>query len=527
LLAVTTNNGIPMNKAVAPQTDELVPSGDGRATNRRQKSRELGRANIQAYPDVRYPEFQARRQAQWNDTIQKRASGFSLNAYYHQRLTDIFQLSISPGQTVLEIGCGNGDLLAAVKPAVGVGVDFSTEAVKLGSKKHPSLRFIEADAHSFDVNETFDVVILSDLINDVWDVQTIFRNVARVSSRRTRVIVNFFSLLWKAPLMTVRRLGFATPLDSQNWLTVQDVENLFALAGFEVVQQWDEILCPLKIPFVAAASNKYLIRFWPFSIGALTHFVVAKPVAASDVELDVDEPLVSVVIAARNEAGNIEQIFQRVPEMGAGSELIFVEGGSEDDTFEVIENAISRHPERNAKLFRQTGKGKGDAVRLGFAEARGDVLMILDADLTVQPEDLPRFLEALVEDKGEFINGVRLVYPMNDRAMAFFNLVGNKFFSVAFSWLLGQEIKDTLCGTKVVRKADYEMIAANRSYFGEFDPFGDFDLIFGAAKLKLKITDLPVRYGARTYGETNINRWSHGWMLLRMLVFAASRIKFI
>ena len=152
---------------------------------------------------------------------------------------------------------------------------------------------------------------------------------------------------------------------------------------------------------------------------------------------------------------------------------------------------------------------------------------VSSADLSVAPEDLPRFVEALQSGRGEFINGVRLVYPMEERAMRFFNLLGNKFFSLAFSWLLGQSIKDTLCGTKVLWREDYERIAANRSYFGEFDPFGDFDLIFGAAKLKLKITDLPVRYGARTYGETNIDRWSHGWMLLKMVVFAASRIKFI
>ena len=239
------------------------------------------------------------------------------------------------------------------------------------------------------------------------------------------------------------------------------------------------------------------------------------------------EPLVSVIVAARNEEGNIPQIFERTPDLGGGIEFVFVEGGSRDDTFEAIRRELEKRPEISGKLFKQPGKGKGDAVRLGFSEASGDILLILDADLSVAPEDLPRFVEALQSGRGEFINGVRLVYPMEERAMRFFNLLGNKFFSLAFSWLLGQSIKDTLCGTKVLWREDYERIAANRSYFGEFDPFGDYDLIFGAARLNLKIVDIPIRYRERTYGAPNISRWRDGQLLLRMVLFAARRLKFV
>jgi glycosyltransferase involved in cell wall biosynthesis len=239
-----------------------------------------------------------------------------------------------------------------------------------------------------------------------------------------------------------------------------------------------------------------------------------------------EPPIVSVVVPARNEAGNIPRILADVPEMGAGTEMIFVEGGSTDDTYAAIEREIVKHPARCSRLLRQTGKGKGDAVRVGFAAARGEILMIFDADLTVPPDDLRRFYDALWTGKGEFINGVRLVYPMEKQAMRFANLVGNKFFSLAFSWLLGQSIKDTLCGTKVLWRVDYERIAANRAFFGDFDPFGDFDLLFGAAKLNLKIVEVPIRYRERTYGTTNIQRWRHGWILLKMVVFAAGKIKF-
>ncbi|HEV7664288.1 MAG TPA: glycosyltransferase [Chloroflexota bacterium] len=455
------------------------------------------------------------------------AKGWS--AAYHARLTEVYRSLVPRGQRVLEIGCGEGDLLAALEPSFGLGVDFSSGMIGNAKSRQPGLSFIQADAHQLDlIGQTFDVIVLSDLVNDVWDVEVVFDQLKRLTRPDSRLIVNFYSRLWEAPLDLTRQMGLARPLLEQNWLTVQDVENLLRLADFEPTRQWDEMLLPLRLGGLEHLANRYLARVWPLDLADLTHFVVARPaprpVANSPA---LDEPLVSVIVPARNESGNIEAIFERTPEMGRGTELLFVEGHSSDGTYEAIERAIAQHPERRTQLLRQTGKGKGDAVRLGFAQARGDVLMILDADLTVAPEDLPRFLNALRSGKGEFINGVRLVYPMQKQAMRFLNLLGNKFFSLAFSWLLGQSIKDTLCGTKVLRTSDYARIAAQRAYFGDFDPFGDFDLLFGAARLNLKIVDLPIRYRERTYGTTNIQRWRHGWLLLQMVAFAARRIKFV
>jgi glycosyltransferase involved in cell wall biosynthesis len=236
---------------------------------------------------------------------------------------------------------------------------------------------------------------------------------------------------------------------------------------------------------------------------------------------------VTVVIPARNESGNIDNAVRRTPEMGAGTEIILIEGNSSDDTWEAIQRAVAAHPERRLRAMRQTGKGKGNAVREAFAAATGDILMILDADLTMPPEELPKFYDAIASGRAEFVNGVRLVYPMEDQAMRFLNMCGNKFFGAAFSWMLSQPIKDTLCGTKVLRRSDYLKIAANRAYFGDFDPFGDFDLLFGAAKLNLKIADLPIRYRNRTYGSTNISRFRHGLVLLRMVAYASTKLKFI
>lgn len=468
-------------------------------------------------------EYNTLRKSHWDGIARTRPAETFFSREYHRRLMEIYRLLISPGLAVLEIGCGRGDLLASVNPARGVGVDFSAEMLQLASQRHPQLSFIEADAHSLELAETFDVVILSDLVNDAWDVQKILEQLRPLCRPDTRIILNTYSRFYQPLLSLARSLGLATNLLPQNWLAPEDTENLLHLAGFEIIRRQKEILLPLPIPLVRDLFNKVLVKVWPFSPLAWSNVLTARPIPVET----GDRPSVSVVIPARNEAGNIEAAFARVPKMGKHTELIFVEGHSKDDTYAAIERAIANHPEWDAKLFRQGGKGKADAVRLGFEKASGDVLMILDADLTVRPEELPRFYEALVSGKGEFINGVRLVYPMQEQAMRFLNLLGNKFFSMAFSWLLGQSIKDTLCGTKVLYRKDYDRIVANRAYFGEFDPFGDYDLIFGAAKQNRKIVDLPIRYQDRTYGQTNIDRWRHGMLLFRMVAIAAFRLKFV
>lgn len=465
--------------------------------------------------------YRQTRIAHWDAIARKRDTWRGMGKWYHHRLFEIYRFRVTPSQKVLEIGCAEGNLLAALQPARGVGVDFSEEMIRRARKIHPGLEFIHGDAHDLSqINEKFDAIILSDLVNDLWDVQRVFEQVHPLCHPRTRILLNFYSRLWQAPLSAARGLNLATSNLYQNWLTPDDIHALLVLAGFETITSSREILFPLPL---GGFANRFLVRLWPFNHLALSNFVVARP-APRPVE---EAPVVSVVIAARNESGNIKSLFERTPQMGRQTELVFVEGHSKDDTYAAIEREISAHPSTPSQLFRQTGIGKADAIRLGFEKARGDVLMILDADMTVPPEDLPRFYEALVSGKGEFINGVRLVYPMEKEAMRTMNFIGNKFFSLAFSWLLGQPIKDTLCGTKVLWKKDYEQIDANRSYFGDFDPFGDFDLIFGAAKLNLKIIDLPIRYRERTYGTTNISRWKHGLLLFRMVAFAAQRIKFI
>lgn len=472
-------------------------------------------------------EYTMRRKAHWARLALGKVKPGHFARAYRKRLEVVFRHLIPRGSKVLELGCGRGDLLAAVGPEEGVGVDFCEEYIADARERHPALQFLVGDAMEGAFSgKCFDAVVMHDLINDVWDIQRLLCNVHGVCSSETRVVLTFFSRVWQLPLFVARKLGLARPLLPQNWVTYDDAENFLRLAGFEVVRHQVEVLLPLRIPLLNFIFNLLLIRLWPFSLLALSHVVVARRRPTPDRGMS-KAPKVSVLVPARNEEGNVEGIFDRMPQFEGGLEVIFVEGNSTDQTWSAAQRAVAVRPHLNIRLMKQPGRGKGDAVRAGFAVATGDILIILDADLTVAPEDLPRFVVALREGTAEFVNGVRLVYAMDDKAMRPLNFVANKFFSLAFTWLLDQPVKDTLCGTKVLWRKDYEKIVANRGYFGDFDPYGDFDLLFGAAKLSLKIVDMPIRYAERTYGETNINRWTGGFLLLNMTLFAAKRLKFV
>ncbi|WP_395737193.1 glycosyltransferase [Prosthecobacter sp.] len=440
---------------------------------------------------------------------------------YHEMLARYYNLQIPQDASVLEIGCGDARLLRLLHGKKHVGIDVSQHQIQKARECMPAAEFHVQAGEALELDQQFDVIILSETINHAADVQLIFERLHHVSHIGTRLILNFFNNLWRPLSAFAVRAGMRTRQPETNWLCHDDVRNLLSLSGWEEVGSSTRILFPFRAFGLEALINRWLAPLLsPFCL-AIFSSARPRPVPATK------ELTVSVIIPARNEAGNIEAAVSRTPVMGAGTEIIFVEGHSTDNTWAEIQRVSQAHPERRITCLQQTGKGKGDAVRAGFAAATGDVVMILDADLTVQPEELPKFYAAIASGKAEFANGVRLVYPMQDQAMRFLNLCANKAFSLIFSWLLGQPVKDTLCGTKAMLRQNYERLAAGRAYFGDFDPFGDFDLLFGSEKLGLRIMDVPIHYADRTYGTTNIHRWSHGWLLLRMVWFAARKLKFV
>jgi ubiquinone/menaquinone biosynthesis C-methylase UbiE len=447
------------------------------------------------------------------------------NAGYHQAIASLARFYVPADARVLEVGSGNGDLLAALQPSYGLGIDISGQMVGLAARKYPHLHFRQMAAEHLELSgEPFDFIILSDLVGYLYDIRLVFEQLRNVCHSRTRLVFHRYSNLWQPLLVLAEKLGLRYPQPLLNWTTVEDIHNLLHLADFEVVHRRAHILLPKQVPLLTTLANRYLARVPGFRWMCLTNWMVARPIARQQCD---SAPSVSVICPCRNEAGNIEQVVRRLPSMGSHTELIFVEGHSKDHTLEECQRVAATIAQKDIKVFVQEGVGKGDAVRLGFSKASGDILMILDADLSVAPEDLPQFYDALVSGKGEFINGSRLVYAKDPHAMRFLNLVANKFFALLLSRLLGQAIKDALCGTKVLHRSDYERIAKSRTYFGDFDPFGDFDLLFGAAKQNLKIVEIPIRYRQRTYGTTNISRFSHGWLLLKMCFIAARTLVFI
>jgi SAM-dependent methyltransferase len=440
---------------------------------------------------------------------------------YRRLLAHYYNLMIPKDSRVLEIGCGGGELLAGLHAQDVTGVDISSAQVGAARQRVPHGRFVVQAGEELDLQGSFDVIIISDTLNYAADVQALLQRLHTVATPETRLILNFQSNLWRPLLALGRALGIGRPSPQSSWLADEDVWNMLALADWTLVRTDHRLLCPFRLGGAESLVNRWLAPLLPWL--CLTVFMVARPARATR----TPRPLsVSIIIPARNEAGNIQAAVERTPELGAGTELIFVEGHSRDDTWAEIERVHREFPQRKIKILRQSGKGKGNAVREGFEAATGDVLFILDADLTMPPEELPKFYEIIATGHAEFANGCRLIYPMETRAMQFLNLCANKAFGLIFTWLLGQPLKDTLCGTKVLSRAHYEKISAGRAYFGNFDPFGDFDLLFGAAKLNLKIADVPIRYRERTYGTTNIQRWRHGWLLLRMVAFAARKLKF-
>jgi len=440
---------------------------------------------------------------------------------YRKLLAHYYRILIPPHASIVEIGCGSGELLALLPNQDVSGVDLSERQIERARHRLPHGVFHLQAAESLDLNRTFDFIILSETINFVADAQAVLQRLLRISHPGTRLILNYHSNLWRPLLALASWLGWKSANPAANWFTTEDVRNLLWLSDWQEVKVQPRILLPLPMLGLEILANRYLAPLLPWF--CLSVFTIARPHSSRQ----RNDYTVSIVIPARNEAGNIAAALRRIPPLGKGMEVIFIEGHSRDNTWDEIQRNASERPGVPIRCLRQIGIGKGSAVREAFEAARGEILMILDADLAVPPEELPKFYEALATGKADFANGVRLIYPMEERAMQFFNLCGNKLFSAIFTWLLGQPIKDTLCGTKALFRHDYERIAANRAYFGDFDPFGDFDLLFGADKLHLKIVDVPIRYAQRAYGETNIQRWRHGLLLWKMVAFAARKLKFV
>lgn len=471
----------------------------------------------------------------------RRPLWFQRNRLYSQQIVDACRPFLNENSRVLELGCSTGDLLNSLNPGFGVGVDISKRSIALAEQHYPHLNWVCADVESLPdsapFDAPFDLIVMSDLASYLNDVQQTLEDLRAKTHEGTRLVLSHWNWLWSPALRIGEQLGLKAPdLNARyNWISLSAMRAFLELAGYEVVMVRPGLLFPYQIPLVSSVINSF--SYAPLLERAtLLHTVVAR------VKPIVTPKLVSVtvVIPTRNEVDNIQAAVERTPEMGTHTELLFIDGNSTDGTIEEIARQIKANPDRDIKFMPQVPPaspdsdtppnlmlklGKGDAVRKAFDAASGDLLMILDSDLTVPPEELPRFYDALMTGQGRFANGTRMIYPQEAGAMPLPNKFGNVFFSLLFSWLLDQQITDTLCGTKALLKEDYRKIAENRSYFGDFDPFGDFDLLFGAVKQDMPIIEVPVHYKARTFGDSKVRVTMHGPLLIRMSLIAFKRFK--
>ena len=471
-------------------------------------------------PDALDEVRDARRKHQ-EATAGNRDEWIQSNRYFYDHLKRALQFIVEPGKRVLDVRCETGHLLAAVQPAYGVGVEISDAMVEYAHQQHPDLYFVKSDPEALELNETFDYILFNHIFDTV-DILRALERVRRHCTSETRIVVINYNHLWEPILELASKMRLRSQFVEPNWVSENDIRGFLKLAGFRPVRKYRSMLFPKWIPGLSEFLNRFIGRLPGLRGLCMMQVMVARPFAEPKHEEEVN---VSVVVPCRNELGNVAQAVERIPMMGKHTEILFCDDKSTDGTADEVRRMIALHPEKDIRLVEGPGICKAENVWAGFRAARGDILVILDADLTVMPEELPMFVRALVTSQGDFVNGSRLVYPMPQMAMKFANMIGNKMFGRVFSFLLDQRLKDTLCGTKVLWRKDWQRMEKNLGSWGIKDLWGDYELLFGASKLHLGIVEVPVHYQERIHGVTKMTRvFSNGMRMLRICWHAWHRL---
>lgn len=464
-----------------------------------------------------------------DEDASRRQSWIDRNTAFYDQVARLLRFVVPPGLRVLMLRSDTGDLLASLAPSHGVGVEISGKVLEVARARHPHVEFVQAfpdlpEPPSVGA-EPFDFVVLSN-INDTVDVLQALKNARHHCHERGRLAIYTYNALWAPLVRLAEAFDMKVGAIEANWLSEADLKNLLALGGFEWLKTYRAVLWPVNVPVIGWLLNRVVAKIPLLDRLCFVEVLVARPLPAP---IDPASVGVSVIVPCRNERGNVADAVRRIPAMGAGTEIIFCDDKSDDGTAEEVARLIREHPELDIKLIAGPGKGKAENVWTGFRAASRDVLMILDADLTTIPEELPSFFAALTSGSADFINGSRLVYPMPAKAMNPINVVGNKGFSLIFNYVLGQNVKDTLCGTKVIWRKDWPRYEALLGSWGIDDKWGDYELLFGAARRHQKIVDLPVHYQERIHGLTKMTRvFYNGLRMLRMCFhgFIGLRLKY-
>jgi hypothetical protein len=459
----------------------------------------------------------------YNSIAGSRKKYYKRNRYYHRNVLKYYRMCIPANSDVLELGCATGDLIGNLHTSKGVGIDISDAMVNIARQKYPDVEFVCENAENYTTDRVFDYIILSGIAGSIENIQELLEKAQKWSTTDTRIFIDFYNPLWNPLIKIGEKTGLKMPENTRNWLSIDDLENFLYISGYQVIKRKYLMFFPKFIPVISYILNKFIGNLPFLRRLSLNHIVVARPSRPLD---NPETKKCSVVITCRDEEGNIEGLVTRMPKMGNNTEIIFVEGHSRDNTVTKIKEVIAKYPEKDIKMLKQKGIGQGDAFRYGFDEALGDFVIWLEADLTTPPEEAIHFWNAYLNNQGEYVNGSRFIYKMEKSAMPLLNFLGNRFFGILFTTLLKQRFTDTLCGFKAISKKNYIKIRKQIDFFGDFDPFGDFELIFGAIKNNLKVAEIPVHYQPRQYGESKAYGQSffsfmkHAWLLIRMSYIA-------
>jgi SAM-dependent methyltransferase len=482
-----------------------------------QEVRAVGQQGPTALDEMR----EARRKHQ-DVAADRRSTWIRSNKYFYDRMKRLLRFIVEPNKRVLEVRCETGHFLASVAPSYGLGIEISESMVACARLEFPNLQFVQSDPEDLELNETFDYIVFNHIFDTV-DILRAFERIRQHCTHDTQLLVINYNQFWQPLLQLASKVGLRSRFVDPNWVSENDIRNFLKLAGFRPVRKHRLILFPKWIPIFSALMNDWLARLPGLRRLCLMQVIVARLMPKPQCENDIS---VSVIVPCRNEVHNVQPAVERIPSMGMQTEIIFCDDKSTDGTADEVRRMQALYPDKNIRLVAGPGICKAENVWTGFRASRGDVLMILDADLTVMPEELPTFFRAFVSSHGDFVNGSRLVYPMQRDAMKFANMIGNKFFSLVFSYLLDQRIKDTLCGTKVLWRKDWVRMQHILGSWGIQDHWGDYELLFGASKLHLDIVEVPVHYNERIYGVTKMTRvFSNGMRMLRICWHAWGRLE--
>jgi ubiquinone/menaquinone biosynthesis C-methylase UbiE len=427
------------------------------------------------------------------------------NWYYYSTIKSFIRRVVPERSRVLEIGCGTGEILASLNPSYGVGIDISAQMVKLATQKFPQHSFIHSPIEDLKLEEKFDYIVMVDVVDHVYDVMDVFKSVYRFCKPTTRVILTTINPWWDPILMLMEKIGAKMPEGPHNFIEKGNLTKILDLMDFSLSYSGYLLLFPKHIPVLSFLANAIGTRLWGLNKMSSVQYMIIEPRPQNTTDLHLG---CSVIIPCYNEGGNIQEAIKRVPKMGRETEIVVVNDGSKDDTAQQVRALQNMYP--NLKLVDYSpNRGKGKAVQAGFEASTQEIVMILDADMTVPPEELPRFFSPLNKGLCQFVNGTRMVYPMQSESMRTANLFGNKIFGLIMSFLTQQSLTDTLCGTKALYRKDLKRIKWG------LDRWGDFDLLFGAAKMGSKIMEVPVHYMSRKAGQSKMKSFRHCLHLLR------------